>query len=270
MPSDSAKISPTAYYTAETWVRLGVPHAELFSTRRGRLFVALYRVLERLTGPQGGESLLLRSLRNRHATLDEAVLACAPDRVVELGAGLSPRTITLAADLGIDCVDVDLPAMLARKRELLARHASPALSASLARRWRAVTLDVTAPEFADSLASLLAGAARPVVVAEGLIGYFEDPIKQQIVAAIRRACADNPYATCLADVRIANSTPEATRTLRLGIRILTRNRGAPPGFASAQAVLDLWHRAGFTRAELLPLRDTADPPVMSRILLARP
>lgn len=270
MPSDSAKISPTAYYTAQTWVRLGFSHAELFTTRRGRLFVALYRLLERLTGAEGGESLLLRSLRNRHATLDEAVLACAPDRVVELGAGLSPRTIALAADHGIDCVDVDLPAMLARKRELLARHASPVLSASLARHWRTETLDVTAPDFADRLTALLAGATRPVVVAEGLIGYFEDPIKLQIVAAIRRAFADNPHATCLADVRISNRTPEATRTLRLGIRILTRNRGAPPGFASAQAVLGLWHRAGFTHAELLPLRDTADPPVMSRILLARP
>lgn len=270
MPSDSAKISPTAYYTAQTWVRLGFPHAALFTTRRGRLFVALYRVLERLTGAEGGESLLLRTLRNRHATLDAAVLACAPDRVVELGAGLSPRTIALAADHAIDCVDVDLPAMLARKRELLARHASPALKASLARLWRCETLDITAPEFADRLRTILADAARPVVVAEGLIGYFADPTKLQIVAAIRRAFADNQHATCLADVRISNHTPEATRTLRLGIRILTRNRGAPPGFASEPAVLDLWHRAGFTHAELLPLRDTADPPVMSRILLARP
>lgn len=270
MPSDSAKISPTAYYTAQTWVRLGFPRADLFSTRRGRAFTSLYRVLERLTGAEGGESLLVRTLRNRHATLDEAVLACDPDRVVELGAGLSPRTIALAADHGVDCVDIDLPAMLARKRELLARHATPALKASLAKRWRAETLDVTAPEFGERLSTILAGAARPVVVAEGLIGYFEHPVKRRIVAAIHRAFAGNPRAANLVDVRISNSTPEATRTLRLGIRILTRNRGAPPGFPGEQAVLDLWRGAGFSHAELLPLRDTADPPVMSRILLARP
>ena len=269
MPSDSARISPTAYYTAQTWVRLGFPHAQLFTTRRGRLFVALYRVLARLTGAEGGESLLVRTLRNRHATLDEAVLASDPDLVVELGAGLSPRSIALAADHAIDTIDIDLPAMLARKRALLARHATPDLSAKLTAHYRSEPLDITDPSFGPRLKIFLAGAARPVVVAEGLIGYFDHPIKQQILAAIHHAFAGNPRATCLFDVRISDSTPEATRTLRLGIRILTRNRGAPPGFPSELSVLDLWHAAGFGHAELLPLRDTATPPVMSRVLLAR-
>lgn len=267
MPSDSARISPTAYYTAQTWVRLGFPHADLFSTRRGRLFLALYRILERLAGAEGDESLLVRTLRNRHATLDAAVLASAPDLLVELGAGLSPRGIALAVDHGVRAIDVDLPAMIARKRAMLAAH-TPALPGL--DRWTTATLDITADDFPARLADLLAGAARPVVVMEGLIGYFADPIKRRIVAAVAHAFAGNPDATCLADVRISQRTPEATRALRLGIRILTRNRGAPPGFADESAVLDLWRSAGFTRAELLPLRDTADPPVMSRILRASP
>lgn len=270
MPSDSAKISPTAYYTAQTWIRLGFPYAELFATRRGRMFADLYRVLEHITGAEGDESLLLRTLHNRHATLDEAVLACDPDRVIELGAGLSPRTIALAVDHGIDCIDVDLPAMLARKRELIALNASPAVKASLAKHWRCETIDITDPDLGDRLAALLAGAARPVIVAEGLIAYFEDPIKRRIIAAILRAFAGNPHATCLADARISGGAPEATRTLRIGIRVLTRNRGTPPSFASEQDILDLWRGAGFPHVELLPLRDTADPPIMSRILRAHP
>lgn len=269
MPDDSAKISPTAYYTAQMWADLGYPHAELFATRRGRLFVAAYRVIERLAGDPADRGLLVRTLHNRHATLDAAVLAERPDRVVELGAGLSPRSVALAVDHAIDCVDVDLPAMLARKRELLARHAAPEVSAALARRWRGEALDVTADEFADRLRELLAGASRPVVVAEGLVGYFADPIKRTIVAAVRHALGDGRGAF-LADVRIVTERTAATRPLRLGIKILTRNRGASPGFRDEAAVLALWRDAGFSRAELLPLRDTARPPVMSRILLARP
>lgn len=268
MPSDSARISPTAYYTAQVWADLGFARADLFATRRGRAFVAAFRLLARLTGRPGDRALLLRTLDNRHATLDAAVLAERPDLLVELGAGLSPRGIACAVDHDLDCVDVDLPAMLARKRALLDRHADPALRARLARRWRCAPLDVTADDFADRLADLLAGAARPVVVAEGLIGYFADPDKRRILAAIHRALAGR--GALLADVRIVGGRPDATRTLRLGIRILTRNRGAPPGFPDESAVLALWRDAGFTRAGLLPPRDVADPPLLSRVLLARP
>lgn len=264
--SDSAKISPTAYYTAQIWADLGYPHADLFATRRGRLLTLAYRALERLAGSPGDRALLLRTLKNRHSTLDAAVLAEHPDRVIELGAGLSPRTITLAVDHELDCVDVDLPAMLARKRQLLARH--PNLTVALARRWRSEPLDVTAPDLADRLHTILVGATHPVIVAEGLIGYFADPIKQHIITAVHTALANR--GAFLADVRIAGLAPQGTRTLRLGIRLLTRNRGASPGFPDETSVLALWRAAGFTHAELLPLRDTADPPVMSRILLARP
>jgi O-methyltransferase involved in polyketide biosynthesis len=267
MPGDSDRISPTAYYTAQTWVDLGFPHAELFATRRGRVFVAVYRLLERLGG--GPRGVLTRTLHNRHATLDEAVLACDPDRVVELGAGLSPRGIALAAGRDLDCVDVDLPAMLACKRRLVERRAGPALRAALARRWRLAALDVTADDFADGLAALLVGAARPVVVAEGLVGYFEDPVKRRILAAVRRALGERDGAL-LADVRIRGGDARATRTLRLGIRLLTRSRGAPTGFADAAHALGLVRAAGFARVELLPRRDVGDPPVLSRVLLARP
>lgn len=267
---DSTKISPTAYYTAQIWVELGLPHAELFSTRRGRALLAAYRWLERLTGVGSGESVLLRTLRNRHVTLDLAVRDHAPDRVVELGAGLSPRGVMFAVDHDIDAVDVDLAPMLALKRALVARRAPPPVAAALARRWRTETLDVTAADFADRLRRLLADAARPVVVAEGLIGYFDDPRKRQILSAVRRALDERRDAVFLADVRIADRPQEALRALRLGIRILTRNRGAAPGFASEAAVLELWRAAGFTCAELLPLRDSAEPPVLSRVLLARP
>lgn len=268
MSDDSAKISPTAYFTAQIWADLGFPHADLFATRRGRFFVSAYHLLGRLTGRPGDRALLTRTLINRHTTLDDAVLALRPDRVIELGAGLSPRSIALAADHDIDCIDIDLPAMLARKQSLFARHATPALTAAIARRWRAETLDVTSPIFADRLHTLLEGSTNPVIVAEGLIGYFDDPTKHQIISAVHRALAGR--GAFLADVRIVGRDPEATRTLRLGIRIITRNRGASPGFQDESAALELWRSAGFTHAELLPLRDTAAPPVLSRILLSRP
>lgn len=268
MPSDSARISPTAYYTAQIWSDLGFPHAALFATRRGRLFVSAYRALARLTGRPGDRDLLVRTLFNRHSTLDAAVLAERPDRLVELGAGLSPRGIACAVDHAVDSVDVDLPAVLAHKRRLVARHADPLVAAELDRRWRTVPLDVTAPDFSAQLSELLEGSTRPVVVAEGLIGYFADPIKLRILGAVHRALAGR--GALLADVRIVGDRPDSTRTLRLGIRVLTRNRGAPSGFADDSAALELWRSAGFSHAELLPLRDSAAPPLLSRVLLARP
>jgi O-methyltransferase involved in polyketide biosynthesis len=263
--TDSAKIAPTAHYTAYAWHVLGYPYAELFATALGRRLFQAYRVLELPSTLRKKVPTLLRTLRNRHALIERELEELAPDLIVEIGAGLSRRGLTFALDRGTRYLEIDLPEMVAYKTRLIEERASGPVKAALAQRFRVLAADVMADDFAQLLARELSGAERPVVIAEGVVGYFERPLQKKLLRAVHAALAGRGAMLC--DLRIKRSAHDpATRMLRFGILVATRGRGAADSFRSEEDVLALFHDAGFANARKLP---SLEPGLLSSVWRAQ-
>ncbi len=254
-----AEIAPTAHYTAYVWHRLGFPHAEHFATPTGRrLFWSFRFAGEWLAVAHPTVPSMLQYLELRHRSIELALEEARPDRVVELGAGLSRRGLTWAADRGVDYVEVDLPHMVSAKRELIRARVPQAVRERAGSRLRHEAVDVLGPDFERWLAGTLEGAERPVVIAEGVLGYFELGDRERVAAAVARALAGRGAFVC--DLRSregGQAVAAAAKLLRAGIWLVTRGRGAREDFPSTQAVERYFEQAGFGRAEPVPVERAA-------------
>jgi O-methyltransferase involved in polyketide biosynthesis len=274
MSERDAKIGPTAHVTAYVWHRLGFPYADLFATETGRrLFWALRLSGEWIAAAAPRFPSLSDYLEMRHRAIEGALERIQPDKVIEIGAGLSRRGVTWAADRGVEYVEVDLPSMIAAKRGRLT-DAGPILALRLGDRLRLETRDVLAPEFAPWLEAELRGTIRPVVIAEGVIGYFEADERSRLADAIARALRQAPNGAFLCDLRSADNgfaLSVAARALRAAIRIGTYGRGVRRDFESREAVERFFAEAGFDDAEtesLAPWAHLARLPMPARVWCA--
>ncbi len=244
---DSHKIGLTAHYTGYVWKRLGLPYAELFATATGAtLYWGFFGLGEWTTRVLPGVPSMRVYLAYRHLLMDAVVEELAPDRIVELGAGLSPRASTWVLDYGIGGVEVDLPEMIAAKRTAIDR--APAdIRDRLHARLQLVADDVLADGFTARLAAHLAGAARPVVVAEGLVSYFDGAGRRRVFAAVGEALAGTRGAfVCDLHTRVNQAkVGRSAAALRLAIGALTRRRRALDPFADENELRGALNDAGF-------------------------
>jgi len=253
------KIGPTAHYTAWVWRRLGLPHAEHFATAEGAaLFYGFRLAGEWIAAVAPGVPSMPQYLAQRHLAIEHALAQAAPDCVVELGAGLSRRGVTWAADHGVRYVEVDLPHMIAAKQARI----PASLRASLGGRLSHVSHDVLADDFGDRLEAILAGARRPVVIAEGLLGYFSRDERVKVARAAQQAMAKTG-GSFLCDLRAAEGG-QAVRVgatvLRAGIKLVTRGRGAREDFRDELDVRSFFAESGFADAAPIDLRDVPGAP----------
>jgi O-methyltransferase involved in polyketide biosynthesis len=174
-------LSITALYTSQTWAWGGLTYAHLFATPEGkRVFdatnaaLAVAGVLRRDFAP------LRYSLLQRHALIDRLVRARGARQVLELAAGLSRRGAAFTADdPSLRYIEIDLPAVIRRKRALLDRTA---LGREVLARpnLRLVEGDVTdAP-----LDAWIDRGAPVVVIAEGLLMYLDADAQARLFARI--------------------------------------------------------------------------------------
>ncbi len=247
------RIAPTAHYTSYAWFRLGLPYAEWFKTARGaRLHFAL-RGVEWLAARVSGAPSLMQYLEYRHRCIDHCLTARRPGRVVELGAGLSRRGTTWALDHGVPYVELDLPQMIAAKRRHLAAL-DRAVRSRLTRLLRLEVADVLSASFEAQLVEALAGsggAERAVVIAEGLLGYFDFDERERLARAIASALRQHGGGSFLCDLRSSTSAPAgraAVSGLKALIRLVTRGRGAREDFPSREAIRERFLDWGFDEA----------------------
>ena len=268
-PDRHERIAPTAHFTAYTWHHLGLPYAELFATARGaRLFWTLRFTIEWSLMLRGTVPTMAQYLGQRHRVIDWVLDRHAPDRVVEIGAGLSRRGVTWAADRGVPYAEVDLPHMIAAKRALIEARAPGALRARLAERLSHHALDVVDPRFGERLCALLAGAARPAVVAEGLLGYLTLAQRSALLAGVRSALVPRGgvfvFDGHLADAQ--RKVGRASQILRSLIGLVTRGQGVRDPFPDAASAEAAYRAAGFTRIERFePLALLEEIPDMARV-----
>lgn len=265
--TEDDKIAPTAHYTAYVWHRLGFPHAERFVTPRGRAMFWGFRL--------AGEGLLTwapfapsmtQYLDYRHRAFESVVEDERPDVVVELGAGLSRRGVTWASR-GVRYVEVDLPPMVRAKRQMIAERGDRELLAAIRGRLEHVSLDILGDAFPDELAALLEGAARPVVITEGVLTYFAPADRRRLARAVARALGGRGAFAGEMRVSMPAASGAALSVLRGAIRLVTSGRGAgadePSHEAARAALLD----AGFARVD--PIEPTRWPDLTRAPLPAR-
>lgn len=180
------RISITAHFTAQVWAREGLPWAACFDTSRGRwihrLMTPSRAVLSRL-----GYTTLPQRLVQRHRILNALVEQLRPVQLIELGAGLSPRGLTFSQTHAAAAIDVDLPAMIAYKRERLPAELPPG--------YRLAGVDLVRSE--DYFQDIGANVAGPtVVVSEGLLNYFPLDVQRRLLGRIvllLRACGGGTF-----------------------------------------------------------------------------
>ena len=265
----SDRIGPTAHYTAYVWHRLGLPYAELFSTRTGAaLYWSFFAAGEWMTRLSDRVPSMRDYLEYRHRLIDAVVQSADPDRIVELGAGLSRRGITWAVQRDIDVYELDLPAMIAAKRRAL-RAAPDRVRGVAQRRLHLREVDVLDDAFGTELEAMCRGAARPVVIAEGLLSYFDPPDRARVVAGVAAGLSAAPGGVFLCDLHTKAAQAQVGRAasvLRFAIRAITRRRRAIDPYASAEALERAFVDAGFDAIEIAEAEDhVAAVPELGRV-----
>ncbi len=168
----SARISPTAHYTGQVWLRHGLSDPAFGTTEGERLFKLLAPINagSRALGGPTLEGMLLARHRLIDHLLTAAIDAGAIGQVVEVACGLSPRGWRMTRRYPDLCyVEADLPAMAAKKREVLAR------AAPVGAHHEVVEIDALAESGPTSIAGIaerLDGGRGLAIITEGLLNYF--------------------------------------------------------------------------------------------------
>jgi O-methyltransferase involved in polyketide biosynthesis len=241
-----ADLSITALYTSQVWAWGRLPCADLLASEDGkRVFdvtnaaLALFR---------RGAPLRL-ALLHRHLMIDHLLRQASATRVVELAAGLSRRGTAVTADPRVHYVEVDLPAVIARKRDLLARTSEG--RAVLARP----NLELVAADVESIELPPLAGEL-PVVIAEGLAMYLDGEARRRLFAKIAAVAG----ARFLFDLVPSSEEPPAGwtgRVLEAAMRRFTGGRAFERDARTRGDVLGELRSAGFTEATAIAAVDVA-------------
>jgi len=254
-PRGNPRIAPTAYFTAQAWARGGFARAELFDTWLGRALYDGYRVSTlpaRAVSPALGRFVAFLWLR--HQWIEARLREIAPETVVEIGAGLSPRGLAWAeADPTLTYIELDLPALVAEKRRRLRGRTPPS-------NYRLASVDLLAPGFVDDVMSLLGGNGRVAVVTEGVCDYLDFPEKRIAWANIRALLAAAGGGRYLLEVhpreRFAVYGPAAQALVR-ALGLLTGRDFGERLYQRSEDACAALEAAGFDAARLLDT-DTLD------------
>ena len=254
-------LSITAQYTSAVWAWGKLPCAELFATTDAqRVFDVTNAALAAATLLRPRTPLRI-ALLQRHAMIDHLLAEAAPARVLELAAGLSRRGAAVSADPAVHYVELDLPAVSAHKRTLLAR--TDAGRAVLARP----NYELVAGDVADAVFP-----PAELVIAEGLLMYLDAPARARLFAKVAALGA----ARFVFDLTPRDEEPPpglAGRALEAAMKRFTGGRSFEKDLRTRADVLRELRAAGFTevaalgsadvaRAWHLPYADQATPTVV--------
>jgi O-methyltransferase involved in polyketide biosynthesis len=230
----------------------------------------MYQVLRpanaaaRAAGVPSLEGMLLARHRLIDRCLGRAIEAGDIAQVIEVACGLSPRGWRLRARYGdaLAYVEADLPGMIARKREILARlDVDPA-------RHRTVEIDALAdsgPTSIDAICAALDPARGTAIVTEGLVNYFDRATVEAMWARFSRALARFSramYVTDLVTQDGARGPVVATFRKLLGAFV----RGSLHiDFADGEDAAHELERAGFAHAVVHDPRDAAELDAIERL-----
>jgi O-methyltransferase involved in polyketide biosynthesis len=222
MPDDSARISPTAHYTAAVWRRAGLSPPALATPLGRALHLALRGA--NLGYELGGDRPSLdMMLLARHCVLDflleRAISKHKVSQVIEIAAGLSARGWRFTHRYpSIRYVEGDLPEMAAIKRRRLDEAGERATNHEI------VELDALAGDGPRSLPAIasqeLALDQGTAIITEGLLGYFDRATVEAMWRRFATVLARFPEGLYLSDLNIAGDVA-GMRSAHLFRRLLS-------------------------------------------------
>ncbi len=249
MSDDSARISPTAWYTGYVWYRHGLAPRALVQPGGPPLFW-LVQPLMWAGAPLVGGLTLERMLLQRHRMIDglleDAIEAGAVTQVLEIASGFTGRGLRFGTKHPhVRYVESDLPQQVSRKRALVEGIAPPNLTFR--------TLDVFADD-ATSLEAALADfdpSAGVAVITEGLINYFDTPTVRGLWSRLASGLAAFPQGLYLTDLRVtdARSRFAAVRFFMAALGVFARGR-VHAHFEGEPGAIEAATDAGFGAVEL--------------------
>ncbi len=188
-------LSVTALYTSQAWINGGFEDAELFATRDAKVafkvtnfILGLLRIFK--PGP-----VLPCSMAQRHAMFDHVVRSSGATQVIEIAAGLSRRGAAFSKDPNLRYVEIDLPGMIASKRELLERTEAGQLILQ-----RPNLTFVPADVRDIDLESCVEPGRPACFAAEGLFMFLAAAEQRALWQRIARALAKAPQGTFVFDL----------------------------------------------------------------------
>lgn len=204
MPGKKGDISVTALYTSYVWHWAEFDSSELFAFKQSRdVFNATNAALKVAGLFKRDQPQLRHGLAQRHAMIDRLLAEARAPQVLELAAGLSQRGAAVSRNPDITYVEVDLPHMVARKRELLAR--TPAGREVLAR----LNLTMVEADIEDIDLASLVDTSRPVfVIAEGIMMYLQRDQQRGLWKRIAALLAAAPGSELVFDLVPACEQPK--------------------------------------------------------------
>jgi len=251
--SNSARISPTAHYTAYVWARHGLGPAALATPLGAALHLALAPMnlaWEYCASRPSLDQMLLARHRCIDWLLEREIRAGRVGQVLEVAAGLSPRGVRLTArHPGLGYVEADLPAMAAHKRALLEQ------AGLQQERLRVVEVDALAESGDLAVGEVAARALKPEVgtalVTEGLLGYFDDTTIRGMWSRFAAVLARFPAGVYLSDLHLAGEVAgmRGTGVFRFLLGAFVQGQ-TYLHFADETAAVAALREAGFPVAEL--------------------
>lgn len=249
MAEPKGDLSITALYTSAVWNWGRLPGAELLATPEAGW---VYRVTNFALGLarlfRRDLPSLPHSLLHRHLAIDHLLEEAAPAQVIELASGLSRRGVWASGRAPLRYTELDLPAVVERKRALLGRSAAG--RAALAREnLRLLPADATAafPE------GLVQPGGKLFVVAEGLFMYLKPEQQRRLWEKVRRLFDGGP-GTFVFDLVPASEQPPPGRVGRLLEALMKRftgGRSFERDRRTREEIATELRGAGFSSVELL-------------------
>ena len=245
------RISPTAHYTGQCWLRNGLSHPALGTPQGQVLYDGLrpFNAVAARIGAPTLEGMLLARHRHIDRVLDEAITAGHVRQVVEIAAGLSPRGWDFARRHGdaLTYIEADLPEMARHKEQLLQR------AHLLGPHHHVVPIDALAddgPASLAHLASTLDPAQGLAIVTEGLINYFPTHAVRGMWRRFAAVLKRFPHGLYLSDLHVAGEN-RGIGVHVFGAVLSTFVRGRVHlHFDSVDEAQGVLESAGFDRATL--------------------
>ncbi len=237
-----ADLTVTALYTSQVWAWGHLSRADLLATPDGkRVFDVTNAALSFARVVHRDLPDLRYALLHRHVMIDHLLDEATDRRVVELAAGLSRRGAAYCRER--DYTELELPAVIAKKRELLARTPG---GQEILQHLRLVAGDVTV--------AAIEGPA--FVIAEGLLVYLDGDARRALFAKARAAAT-----TFVFDLVPTSEEPQpgATgRALRAAMKMFTGGKSFECDAKDRAQIASELRDAGFETVTAYAARDVAE------------
>jgi O-methyltransferase involved in polyketide biosynthesis len=193
MTRDWASISPSAKAILLVRSQTSLPYAR----EAAELLFGAEAVARAAADTSDGVLLRRVHFERRARSVDDALAAVAPTRILELAAGLSFRGLAAVEKAAIQYVDTDLPEMAAIKQSLLPRLSKAPRSGTL----RVEALNALDQEaLTKTVATMSDGPLA--IVNEGLLMYLDDEEKRRLATNVRHLLVARGGVWITADIYV--------------------------------------------------------------------